>query len=200
MRHLSIRLCTLVLFTLFMAGDAFANQQGYGVPAIHAYPTVRPVSRTGKVTGEGCVSDRDCIVGCTANDPDNLKCLNIDEASNACVDPSGAPTADYPCICLTDVKRCGFSFPVAQTEEITVTTQHTVTTETPHAKKRTAKKPSAKKKSKKKAVKKTATKAPSASGAAAMAAPATTTTTTTTTTVQQPAPLPAPAPITTEHQ
>lgn len=192
MRHSTFRLFALALFSLFIAGDAFANQQGFGVPAINAYPSVRPVSRTGKVTGEGCISDRDCIVGCTANDPDNLKCLNIDEASNACVDPSGAPTADYPCVCLTDVKRCGFSFPVAQTEEYTVTTQHTVTTETHHAKKQAAKKQATKKKSKKKPVKKTAAKAPSASGAAAMAAPASTSTTS--------APLPAPAPITTEQQ
>ncbi len=189
MQHLSVKLFALAFFSLFISGDAFANQQGYGVPAIRAYPSAHPVSRMGKVTGADCVSDRDCIVGCTANDPDNLKCLNMDEASNSCVDPSAAPTADYPCICLTDAKHCGFSFPVAQTEELVITTQRTVTTETHHAKKPTAKKKSKKKKPVKKAV----TKAPSASGAAAMATPATTTTTTTTTTTApQPAPLPAP--------
>lgn len=195
MGHLLVKLITLLLFTLFMAGDAFANQQGFGVPAIKAYPTVWPVSRLGKVTGETCLTDRDCIVGCTANDTDTIKCLALQEASNACVDPDAAPTADRPCVCLTDAKHCGFSFPVAQTEELTVTTQHTVVTETHKSKlkKSTAKKPAAKKKPKKKAA-----KAPSASGAAAMAAPSTPSSTTTSTpssTPTAPAPLPAPAPV-----
>lgn len=101
----------LALFTLVLPHDGYANQQGFGVERVTAYPTAAPVSRAGKVTGENCHSDNDCIVGCAKGQPDDLKCLTLDEASNECVSPDEAPNVDYPCACLPDAHRCGFVFP-----------------------------------------------------------------------------------------
>ena len=87
-----------------------ANEQGFGVQAVTAYPMPAGVSRIGKVTGQTCRNDEDCIVGCTSGQPDDMKCLTLGEASNECVSPDKAPDAEYPCGCLSDTKRCGFLF------------------------------------------------------------------------------------------
>ncbi len=96
--------------SLVLPQSLSANEQGFGVRRVSAYPTARGVSRIGKVTGEGCRSDHDCIIGCQSGQPDDLKCLTIEEASNECVSPEAAPDEEFPCACLSDVQRCGFLF------------------------------------------------------------------------------------------
>lgn len=111
MNSIQVALFFLVLsFSVLLPQTVSANEQGFGVPKITAYPTAGGVSRIGKVTGQGCRSDNDCMVGCTAGQSDDLKCLTVSEASNECVSPDEAPKADYPCACLSDVNRCGFTF------------------------------------------------------------------------------------------
>ncbi|MBY0429024.1 MAG: hypothetical protein K2Q32_07370 [Alphaproteobacteria bacterium] len=109
--------CVLLLLCLVLPQQLYANQQGFGVPKVSAYPTAKGVSRIGKVTGDNCRSDNDCMVGCTSGQPDDLKCLTQNEASNECVSPDAAPKSDYPCACLPDVMRCGFTFSKAKFEE-----------------------------------------------------------------------------------
>lgn len=153
----------LLLFIVAAAlpQPSYANEQGFGVPRITAYPTVRPVSREGKVTGDSCRSDNDCIVGCTAGQPDDMKCLTPAEASNECVSPDKAPSSDYPCACLPDVMRCGFTFakPKVVEEPAPVVTQpapqksHANSTKKSHVKKSSHKKTKPKTPKKKAAVK-----------------------------------------------
>lgn len=107
-----LELFVSLLFLLFAAQPALANETGYGVRRVTAYPMAMGVSRIGKVTGEPCRSDNDCRVGCTSGQPEHLKCLTEQEASNECVSPDEAPNVDYPCACLSDVNRCGFVFPI----------------------------------------------------------------------------------------
>ena len=106
----SITLLLILALGFALPQIGYANEQGFGVQAVTAYPAAAGVSRIGKVTGQACRNDEDCIVGCVSGQPDDMKCLTLDEASNECVDPDKAPDAEYPCGCLSDTKRCGFLF------------------------------------------------------------------------------------------
>lgn len=148
-----LMLCVAFTICTLLPQPLVANEQGFGVPKVIAYPAVRGVSRVGKVTGDGCRSDNDCIVGCVSGQPDDLKCLTQGEASNDCVSPDAAPKADYPCVCLSDVSHCGFQFAKEKEPEQALPPAQ------PKPKAKTVKKPSQKKAIRKTTHKKKATKA-----------------------------------------
>jgi hypothetical protein len=106
-----------LLFALLMLPQmASANQQGFGVPRIVAYPAEYPVSKLGKVTGNECASTNDCMLGCTSSDKEKIICITAAQASNACIDPSEPFKSDTPCECLPDVKHCGFVYEKQQSD------------------------------------------------------------------------------------
>lgn len=83
------------VFALCFAACAFAGAE---------------VSKKGNVTGGTCKTDVDCLQGCIgAADP---TCLAKSEGSSKCLENKSPPPGGLKCGCLTDVKKCGFQFPI----------------------------------------------------------------------------------------